>query len=106
MRKEVATLTGLWDGMALCLGLTKDHVREIDLAYRGDPSRCLDDVIERWLNQNYNWEKFGVPSWRGLVTAVADGSGGKNPALAKKIAEKHKKRECCRSVGGRVDDGV
>eukprot|EP00731_Ephydatia_muelleri_P008622 Em0004g960a len=91
VRKEVATLTGLWDGMALCLGLTKDHVREIDLAYRGDPSRCLDDVIERWLNQNYNWEKFGVPSWRGLVTAVADGSGGKNPALAKKIAEKHKK---------------
>lgn len=98
VRKEVGTLTGLWDGVAVCLGLTRDSVREIELKYRGDPLRCLDEVIEGWLNQNYNYGKFGLPSWRGLVSAVADGSGGKNSALAKKIAEKHKKCECLWNV--------
>ena len=55
------------------------------MACRGNPSRCLDGVIERWLNQDYNWEKFGVPSWSKLVDAVESRSGGKDPALAKKI---------------------
>ena len=92
VRKETAELAGLWQGLATSLGLSPADVREIDLANRGDPSRCLDGVIEKWLAQNYEWQKFGLPTWRKLVSAVADKSGGKNTALAKRIAQKH--REC------------
>lgn len=89
VRKEVNSLAGHWDGVACCLGLTKDSVCTIKLKCRGDPSRCLDEVIDNWLKQNYNCDKFGLPSWRRLVSAVADDSGGKNRALAKTIAKKY-----------------
>ena len=94
MRREVPELAGVWQGLATGLGLSPAHVREIDLANRGDPSRCLDGVIEKWLNQDYNYNKFGEPSWKKLVAAVADSSGGKNTALARKIGQKHPHREC------------
>ena len=54
-----------------------------------DPVRCLDEVLERWLKQDYNTKKFDSPSWRQLVRAVENKNGGKYPALAKRIAALH-----------------
>lgn len=54
-----------------------------------DPVRCLDEVLERWLKQNYNTKRFGSPSWRQLVKAVENNNGGEDPELAKKIAALH-----------------
>ena len=34
-------------------------------------------------------EKFGPPTWRRLVEVVAHDSGGKNPAVAERIAIEH-----------------
>ena len=85
VRKEVSKLTANWQALGSALGLSRSATREIDLANRGDPSRCLDGVIEKWLNQDYNYEKFGLPTWKKLVAAVESNSGGKDPALAKKI---------------------
>ena len=78
-------LTAYWQAFGLTLGISGSAINEIDLANRGDPSRCLDGVIEKWLNQDYNYEKFGLPTWKKLVAAVQSNSGGKDPALAKKI---------------------
>ena len=52
-----------------------------------DPN--LDVVIKDWLNQNYDTQRHGLPSYQQLVKAVASKVGPGNPALARKIATKH-----------------
>lgn len=86
IRREVQPVAGVWQAFAQEIGLMPSDVRELDLAHRGDPSRCLDNAIEKWLNQNYNTERFGLPSWKSIVVGIKQ-SG--NPALAKRIAESH-----------------
>ena len=54
-----------------------------------DPPEALLEVINEWLSKNYNFEKFGKPTWKALVEAVASPMGGNNTGLALKIAEDH-----------------
>ena len=49
----------------------------------------LEDVLLLWLDQRYDVNKHGPPTWRKLVEAVNDMGGGNNPELAKKIASNH-----------------
>ena len=46
---------------------------------------CSDGVAE----EGYNTTRFGVPSWKLLVAAVAHPAGGNNRALAEQIAKKY-----------------
>lgn len=55
-----------------------------------DDAEAMIKVVTDWLKLNYNWKRFGKPSWKALVKAVASPIGGDNTALAIKIAEKHK----------------
>ena len=49
----------------------------------------LEDVIRAWLNLHYLVSRHGPPTWRLLIKAVADDSGGANKSLAKMMAKKH-----------------
>ena len=42
-----------------------------------------------WLNQKYNIERYGRPTWRMLVEAVDMKISGDNYELAERIASKH-----------------
>ncbi|KAL5510252.1 hypothetical protein EMCRGX_G005767 [Ephydatia muelleri] len=92
IRREVQPIAGMWPAFAQGIGLMPSDVREIELAQRGDPSRCLDSAIEKWLNQGYNTERFGLPSWKGIAMGIKQCG---NPALAKRIAESHPKSSTC-----------
>ena len=81
-------LAGYWPGLASVLGLSPSAIREIEATHRL-PAKCLDAAIQHWIDEKYKVEKFGVPSWMALVKAVEDRNGGRNPALAKKIAQEH-----------------
>ena len=72
-------------GIALCVPLDK-----LDTVKRDESTStmALAGVLRAWLNQNYNIEKHGPPTWRKLVEAV-DKSGDR--ALAKAIAAEHPK---------------
>ena len=54
-----------------------------------DLSTSLRKVISNWLRKNYNVQRFGEPTWKGLVEAVAASNGGNNIALAQRIAADH-----------------
>ena len=71
------------------LGLNASDITEIQQTFPHNRQDGLEQVINLWLQQNYNFDKYGVPSWRKLVVAVESQSGGKNRALAKKIAAEH-----------------
>ena len=63
---------------------------ELDSIRKGHPAdQAFNEVILRWLRQQYNIARFGCPTWKRLVEAVESPIGGNNPALAVVIAAKH-----------------
>ena len=85
---EVDGLAGRWSDMCLVLGLHSLE-NKIKAEHSKNPSDCLRAVVDKWLQKNYNCERFGSPTWKTLVKAVADPLGGANIALAENIAKKH-----------------
>ena len=61
--------------------IAADHPRNVQ--------QCLTEVLTQWLKKAYNTTRFGPPSWKLLVAAVAHPAGGNNRGLAEKIAQKH-----------------
>ena len=47
-------------------------------------------MVKEWLNKNYDFKKFGEPTWQKLVEVVSHPGGGANMAHAKTMAMKHK----------------
>ena len=43
-------------------------------------------VLSEWIKQNYAFKKYGVPSWKTLLKAVAE----VDQRLFKKLADKYK----------------
>ncbi len=71
---------------------TQLHLRALDAIRKNsstDTTIAMGEVVEEWLKENYNTEKFGHPSWKMLVEVVANPNGGNNNYLAKKIAREH-----------------
>lgn len=83
---EVNQLAWRWSCMCRALRLrSHENIR----AEHKNPNDCLGAVIDKWLQKNYDYEKFGSPTWKMLVKAVADPFGGDNTALAESIAKNH-----------------
>ncbi len=70
-----------------------DEIRQEKL----DSAAAMGRIIDSWLiRKNYNVSKFGPPTWKALVEAVANPGGGNNQGLAKEIAGRHP------GMGGKV----
>ncbi len=50
---------------------------------------AMSSVVKEWLNQKYDTVRFGLPTWKKLVDAVAHLYGGNNSRVAEEIAQKH-----------------
>lgn len=86
--QSVQRLTGSWSKLAVYLHLREDTIKTIERNYPRDAQQCLHDAIVEWLKQNYNFQKFGCPSWRMLVVAVRNSK--LDTSLANEIASKHR----------------
>ena len=86
MVEAVDTLAAVWDKFALKLHLKFDDIEVIKKDNPGDSRACLTKAMSQWLKENYNTARFGVPSWRTLVTAVQ----AIDMALAHKITTTHR----------------
>lgn len=80
-----------YSSLGLALRLRDYDLKAISQAY---PNECeneiaLKEVLLVWLRQRYNVERFGPPTWRMLVEAVDNATGGNDHELAKKIASNH-----------------
>ena len=84
----VESLAGRWNRLGLALGLYQPELAKIKVE-NPDTEQCLQEVLTIWLNQMYDVQKFGEPSWAVLVKAIASTAGGRNPALALHIAQKY-----------------
>ena len=84
--EAVERLVADWPKLAHYLGVRNDDVKVMKTEKPGDTWACLHNTMELWLRENYNTTKFGHPSWRTLVKAVAR----MDMAHAKEIANEHR----------------
>ena len=85
---ELTDVISRWRNLGSALRLRPGVLNVIDKDERDSESR-FTKVLTEWLQQNYNTDRFGKPSWKMLLDAVAHPVGGNNPALAIKIATKY-----------------
>ena len=87
--EEVMDVAARWRSVGLALRLRVAELDTISSKNHTDPTECLKDMLLAWVQQHYNINEFGPPSWRLLCQAIFKQAGGNNPALARKIAEHH-----------------
>ena len=89
--EEAVSIKCMYFQLGRALRLRIDDLRAIRQAYTNevDTESALNDVLLLWLDQKYNVQRFGPPTWRMLVEAVDKETGGNNHNLAKKIASNH-----------------
>ena len=88
---EVLVIKSMYFALGRALRLKNANLQAIRTKYpsESDFELALNDVLLLWLEQQYNVDRFGPPTWRMLVEAVDKESGGNNHELAKKIALKY-----------------
>ena len=86
---ELDEVAHRWRQLGLALRLKPHTLSRIEKERQNDVRTFLLEVVTEWLNQSYNTERFGLPTWKMLVQAVAHPNGGNNHALAQKIAAIH-----------------
>ena len=82
---ESNSLSAQWDIMAGFLGLPASKIAEIGKNSSGDCTRCWNSALLEWISENYDTVRFGKPSWRTFLKAVAL----VNKLLFKKLAADH-----------------
>ena len=88
MLSEVIDVAHRWRELGCALKLHPPVLDAIESDRHGCENR-LREVLTKWLQQNYDTDHFGEPSWKMLVDAVGLRTGGNNPALARQIAANH-----------------
>ena len=89
VQKELIPVSARWKSIGIALRLKPSILDGISARNSGDPPACLTSMVAEWLNKNYNVQRFGEPTWQGLLEAVGDPAGGDNTALAREIARRH-----------------
>ena len=86
---EIVSIKSEYYSLGICLGLPASELTAVSRQYPHDMEQALKDILLLWLQQKYDVQRYGIPSWRKLVEAVDKESGGNNHALAKRIASNH-----------------
>ena len=69
---ECSSLAAKWEQLSGYLGLSIRLIDSIKGNHPNDNSTCWNEALKHWILQNYKTEKFGSPSWRTLLRAVAE----------------------------------
>lgn len=92
VQTALTPLTSKWKQIGSALRIKIGRLEEIESNHPNDAAGCLYDVLTDWLKRNYDYQKFGEPSWRRIVEVVDSPAAGANRALARTIAKEHKSK--------------
>ena len=82
---ECVSLAANWESVSGYLGLSFSLIDDIKGSFPSNLAGCWNEALKNWIKQNYKTEKFGLPSWRTLLKAVAQ----VDKCLFKKLADTH-----------------
>ena len=86
VRAAIIDAAPKWHSIGEIFGLRPSTLKLIKVANFDDVEFCLNAVLAHWLNQDYLVTKHGQPTWRKLLTTIADPAGGDNMTLANRTA--------------------
>ena len=75
--------------IGLAFGLRASDLDNIRANHGRDVRQAMEQVLKSWLILNYDYERFGKPTWRKAVEVAHKRPAGDNPARAKAIAADH-----------------
>ena len=82
IKEKLLDVASKWKHIGLALRLKPAQLKTIQ---SDDILTSLTDMLELWLNKNYDVEKHGEPTWEVLREAVRSPAGGNDKACAAKI---------------------
>ena len=82
----VLDMAAKWKSLGAALRIRHAELNTISARHQNDPIECLRDILCAWLQQHYDHNINGQPSWRILCQAIYKPVGGNNPGLASRIA--------------------
>ena len=68
---ECSSLAAKWDQVSGFLGLRPSLIASIRGNHPNDNTGCWNDALLSWVIQKYKTVKFGEPSWKTLLKAIA-----------------------------------
>ena len=77
-----------WMEIGLLLGIRYFQLQMLKSEFDG-VDEMVRGVVRAWLEEKYNTQVFGRPSWKKLVEVVGARAGGSHAALAQEIAREH-----------------
>ena len=82
---ECSLLAAKWEQLSGYLGLSIATIDTIKENFPNNAEGCWNEALKHWIRQNYRTARYGYPSWRMLLEAVAR----IDKLLFKKLADKH-----------------
>lgn len=73
----------------MALRLNTNDLDSIAKDHGSDSMKCLRSVMLSWLQQHYNTQRYGRPTWKMLCKAIEGRAGADEPSLAREIAGRH-----------------
>ena len=83
--KECSSLAAKWEQLSGFLGLRIETIDTIKENFPNNAVGCWNEALKQWIKQNYRTARYGYPSWRMLLEAIAR----IDKLLFKKLADKH-----------------
>ena len=83
--KECSSLAAKWEQLSGYLGLSIGTIDAIKENFPNNAVGCWNEALKQWIKQNYRTARYGYPSWRMLLEAIAR----IDKLLFKKLADKH-----------------
>ena len=72
MLHECTPLASKWHLLSGYLsGIRLSIIDRIRSDFSNDSLRCWSEVLKEWIKMNYDTQKFGKPSWKTLLKALA-----------------------------------
>ena len=88
VKRELTPVAARWKFIGAALGISISVLDNIESSHPGKIKECLAKMVTTWLSKNHNMKRFGRPTWKKLITVVAEPAAGNDAALARTIASK------------------
>jgi hypothetical protein len=85
VKTNVIDVAGRWRDIGLALGIKNPNLDTIKKESLSNIEECLTSMLTLWLNQLYDTQGCGMPTWQRLSEAVDHRCGGRNAALAHEL---------------------
>jgi hypothetical protein len=68
---ECSPLASKWQQLSAYLGLKLSIIDRIKSNFPSDSLGCWSEALKEWIKMNYDTQRFGKPSWKTLLKAIA-----------------------------------